>query len=127
MTILTGETDAAHTTMTANIGDETIVMSQEPRTDSKIHYSATFAAQDAAAHVVVSFVRRNGKSGAPYSTVVVPAAVRGGHRQRDHRRDLGGRGLDRSPPPSLPDLPHPVSRLKDPAGGAVGVYTSLSS
>ena len=58
---------------TATIGGDTLVLSEEPHADAVVHYSATFPEQKTASSVVVSFVRRNGKAGAPWSVVELPA------------------------------------------------------
>lgn len=58
---------------TARIGAETAVLTREPSVGNVIHYTASFPVAQGPVDVVIAFVRRNGKTGAPYSTVRLPA------------------------------------------------------
>lgn len=60
--------------LTASIGPETIVLSPENTYDVHTHYVATFPAGTGEQKVTVALLRRNGKEGAPSSSVVIPAA-----------------------------------------------------
>jgi hypothetical protein len=58
---------------TATVGAQSVIMSQEPYTDGKIHYLATFAAPAVAADVVIDFHRAGGRIEAGMSrTAVAP-------------------------------------------------------
>ncbi len=58
---------------TATVGEDTVVMNEQKGSEQGVHYVATFPVQSGSAMVLIAFVRRNGKAGAPFSIVELPA------------------------------------------------------
>jgi hypothetical protein len=59
--------------LVAHSGTLTMTMTRETNTGSEVVYVAIFPQQSTAVDVVIQFSRTNGKSGAPYSKVTLPA------------------------------------------------------